>query len=287
MYLAQYSSRLVMELLASASLRILILAAWAALLAWSLRRRGPDTRHAVWVGVLCAMLLMPALTVVLPPHRVVPPSWLVAPPRVPFESALRMQSRTVMTVTASGKTTVNESAVPVRRPVLPNWPSLLMAGYGLIAALAALRVAQAVRRAARLVSESEEIRDERLTELLRLICLEQGTGYPLPAVRQSNSTQVPFTAGWQAPAILLPPDWREWDAFKLKAVLAHEMAHIRRGDWLIALLAAVNRTVFWIHPLAWWLERRLADLAEEACDTAAIGPQGTPGAMRVSCWSLR
>lgn len=274
MYLAQWSNRIVMYLLASASLRVLVLAAWAALVVWILRRRGPETRHAVWVVVLVAMLGMPVLTVVVPRHRVVPPSWLVAPPRVPSEPALRVQSRTVMTVTASGETTVDESAVPARRPVLPDWPSLLMAGYGLIVALGALRVALAVRRAAGLVRESEEIRDERLTERLRVICLEQGTGYPLPAVRQSNFTQVPFTAGWQAPAILLPPDWREWDAFKLKAVLAHEMAHIRRGDWLIALLAAVNRTLFWFHPLAWWLERRLADLAEEACDTAAIGPQG-------------
>lgn len=274
MYLAQWSNRMVMYLLASASLRVLVLAAWAALLAWVLRRRGPETRHAVWVAVLAGMLLMPVLTVVVPRHLVAPPSWLQAPSSAQSKPPLRGQTRTVMTVTASGAITVDESAAPVWRPVRRGWSSWLIPAYWLIAAFAALRVGQAVRRATRLVSQAEEIRDEGLSEMLRVICLEQGSGYPLPVVRQSDSTLVPFTAGWQSPAILLPSGWREWDSFKLRAVLAHEMAHIRRSDWLIALLAAINRTLFWFHPLAWWLERRLASLAEEACDTAAIGPQG-------------
>ena len=46
--------------------------------------------------------------------------------------------------------------------------------------------------------------------------------------------------------------------------------HIRRGDWAIAALAAVNRSVFWFNPLAWWVERKLAALAEQACDDAAL-----------------
>jgi hypothetical protein len=88
-----------------------------------------------------------------------------------------------------------------------------------------------------------------------------------PRLFQSSEIAVPVTA---ASKIILPLDWREWEAPKLRAVLAHEEAHVRRRDSLVAVVARVNRCVFWFHPLAWWLERELAQLAEQACDDAAV-----------------
>ena len=86
--------------------------------------------------------------------------------------------------------------------------------------------------------------------------------------------RVPLTLGVLRPQILLPLDWIDWSAEKLQAVLAHERTHAERGDCAMALLAEVNRCVYWFHPLAWWLRRRLASLAEAACDDAAIGSTG-------------
>ena len=57
--------------------------------------------------------------------------------------------------------------------------------------------------------------------------------------------------------ILLPAGWRTWSQAKRDAVLAHERAHICRRDPAIALLARLNRCLFWFHPLAWWLEYKL------------------------------
>jgi VWFA-related protein/TonB family protein len=79
-----------------------------------------------------------------------------------------------------------------------------------------------------------------------------------------------MTVGWLRPKIILPAAWKGWDGPKLEAVLAHERMHIGRADWAIALLAAFNRCVFWFNPLAWWMEQKLASLAEEACDDAAL-----------------
>jgi Mg-chelatase subunit ChlD len=70
--------------------------------------------------------------------------------------------------------------------------------------------------------------------------------------------------------IVLPRAWIDWDAGKLRAVLAHESAHIRRRDWVIRAASHFNVCIFWFHPLAWWMERELARLAEEACDDAAL-----------------
>jgi TonB family protein len=95
---------------------------------------------------------------------------------------------------------------------------------------------------------------------------------------ESPAVRVPFTAGWRSPVILLPADWHTWPDFRLRSVLAHELAHIRRADWATAVLAATNRALFWFHPLAWWLERHLAALAEEACDAAAIASTEDPEA---------
>jgi hypothetical protein len=91
---------------------------------------------------------------------------------------------------------------------------------------------------------------------------------------ESAAIVVPLAAGWIRPRILLPAGWQAWDRRKLDAVLAHEDQHIRRRDSLVALLAAVNRSIFWFHPLAWWIERKLALLAEQACDDACVRALG-------------
>jgi beta-lactamase regulating signal transducer with metallopeptidase domain len=60
----------------------------------------------------------------------------------------------------------------------------------------------------------------------------------------------------------------------LDAVLAHEGAHLRRRDPPVGAIARVNRCLFWFHPLAWMLERRLALLAEQACDEFCVAALG-------------
>ena len=86
----------------------------------------------------------------------------------------------------------------------------------------------------------------------------------------SASCVVPVTVGLLHPRIILPRCSQEWPQAQLDAVLAHEGEHIRRHDPLFQWLALLNRALFWFHPLAWWLERKLSGLAEEACDAAVI-----------------
>ena len=80
----------------------------------------------------------------------------------------------------------------------------------------------------------------------------------------------PVTVGWLRPVVILPETWQEWSHNKLDAVLTHEHAHVRRRDPLVQWFALLNRAVFWFHPLAWWLERRLSVLAEQTCDDAVL-----------------
>ena len=83
--------------------------------------------------------------------------------------------------------------------------------------------------------------------------------------------RAPVTVGWLTPTVILPEVWQRWQLARAgRVVLTHEDEHARRRDPLVQWLALLNRAVFWFHPLAWWLERRISALAEEACDAAVL-----------------
>ncbi len=86
----------------------------------------------------------------------------------------------------------------------------------------------------------------------------------------SASCVVPVTVGLLRPRVILPKCSPEWPQAQLDAVLTHEGEHARRRDPLFQWLALLNRAIFWFHPLAWWLERRISGLAEEVCDAAVL-----------------
>ena len=80
----------------------------------------------------------------------------------------------------------------------------------------------------------------------------------------------PMTCGIVRPAIGLPMDARSWPEAELRQALIHEAEHIRRGDWLVQLLAKVACALYWFHPLAWTAARRLFLECEHACDDAVV-----------------
>ena len=94
-----------------------------------------------------------------------------------------------------------------------------------------------------------------------LPCVE---GLPL---RSSRDVSSPVTLG---SGILLPADYANWDAEKLRIVLAHDRSHIRQGDFYLQLLAALYAALVWFSPLGWWLKRTLSDLAETISDRAGL-----------------
>jgi beta-lactamase regulating signal transducer with metallopeptidase domain/predicted nucleic acid-binding Zn-ribbon protein len=86
-------------------------------------------------------------------------------------------------------------------------------------------------------------------------------------VRASHDLATPVTIG---STVILPADYREWDAAKLRVVLAHERSHVHQGDFYLQLLAALHVAVFWFSPLGWWLQRKLSELGEALSDRAGL-----------------
>jgi probable HAF family extracellular repeat protein len=94
-------------------------------------------------------------------------------------------------------------------------------------------------------------------------------------VLQHPACRTPCVTGWLRPAILLPPDLAQTlTTEELRLTLAHEMAHVRRGDLWLALLPALARALFFFHPLAWWASAEWGAAREEACDALALGATG-------------
>ena len=86
-------------------------------------------------------------------------------------------------------------------------------------------------------------------------------------LRSSRKISSPVTIG---SAVVLPADYDEWDANKLRIVLAHERSHVRQGDFYLQALAGLYTAIFWFSPLGWWLKRKLSDLSEAISDHAGL-----------------
>lgn len=90
-------------------------------------------------------------------------------------------------------------------------------------------------------------------------------------VYESILAQVPAVIGWIRPVILVPAGALiHLSAEELEAVLAHELAHIRRHDYLINLLQTAIETLLFYHPAVWWIGRRIRAEREHCCDDLAV-----------------
>ena len=94
---------------------------------------------------------------------------------------------------------------------------------------------------------------------------------------QSALVQVPTVIGFFKPVVLLPVSVTTGLSLKqIEQILAHELAHIRRHDYIINLAQAVVETIFFFHPAIWWMSRQIRQERENCCDDMAIEQVGDP-----------
>ncbi len=246
---------------------LLIAAAWA-LASW---RRGPSPRVACWFWRLADLKLIVALFWASP--LLLP---LLPPPGVDTRaslSAVRSDSAAVLDLDQPVLPDVEGDEVPTRQGVTPA--SLLFLawlagvfGASVLAARGAIETAR-LRRSCSPVDRPEL----RATahDLARAIGLRR-----IPELLSGPHVDRPMLVGAFRPAILLPPAMSEGETHgdALRAILAHELAHVRRGDLAWMRLSAVVRALFFFHPLV-RLAHREATLAREAdCDVLALEASG-------------
>jgi prepilin-type processing-associated H-X9-DG protein len=146
-----------------------------------------------------------------------------------------------------------------------GWPGWLALGFFASMGLGLARLGVGLWGIARLRARSLSIEDRELDDAVEIIRAELSCSRRVE-VRELAALSTPATIGWRRPLLLLPGDWREWSADERRAVVAHELAHVLRGDFLSGLLAQVGLALHFYHPLAHWLAARLRLEQELAAD---------------------
>ncbi|HWT82351.1 MAG TPA: M56 family metallopeptidase, partial [Candidatus Methylomirabilis sp.] len=255
------------------AIRSLLLAGLLAVVFAVLRVKSLSLRLTLWTGVLYAALAMPPLGWLLPALPLFLPKieiWRLVSVSAPV-AHVGVAARTSDVRSASVEAAHSLLATPsdLRSSHTVPWKAILAMIYTAGALLLLARFVLGFLLSRRLTRSSNPIKDADACARLRWYALLAGIEH-LPRFNESEAVSVPATLGVFRPTIVLPEGWRKWEGAKVDAVLAHEVSHVARRDALTQQLSLLHRSVFWFSPLSWWLNRQLAELAEQASDEAAL-----------------
>ena len=243
-----------LENLAQWNVQIALVAIAAAAVMHVLRIDAPVVRHAFWRLVLVTCLALP----VLQPWR----SSAIDP------SVARMEELDAELPMGLGAASTLSASSPVLARVSThiraNWRSYvgMFLAIGAILRLAWLLIGihglQRLRR-----SGERAPNDDEYDELVALI--EAGA-----EIRRVPRLGQPVTFGVLRPAVLLPASFSALPAGVQRAVLAHELWHVRRRDWAWVLVEEGICALFWFNPAMWWLVSRVQSSREEVVDELTV-----------------
>ena len=106
----------------------------------------------------------------------------------------------------------------------------------------------------------------------KLQALAAKIGHSKPVgLLESSMVKAPMALGFFKPIILLPIGMiNQLSVVEVEAILAHELAHIARRDWLFNLVQALVETIFYFHPAVWWVATTIRAERENCCDDVAV-----------------
>lgn len=289
---------LLIDLTVRTSVIVLVGLALSALL----RRRSAALRH----GVLAVTLLAAAIIL---PLRLVLPAWDVRLPlgALPMaaglfatapatggdsSSAARASSathgaddhgvardasaaRAAAAAAAGRRAGVSAGAPSSGDSTASTQPGLLAAfrlvvfvwAAGCVAGLATLLMG--IGRLVSVGSRAERVENGRWARGAAQVADAYGMRHPVTLL-QTDVIDLLATWGLRRPRVLLPAHARDWSPARVRVVLGHELAHIRRGDWAVQMGAEILRTIYWFNPLLWIACARLRRESEQACDDAVL-----------------
>jgi beta-lactamase regulating signal transducer with metallopeptidase domain/tetratricopeptide (TPR) repeat protein len=216
------------------ALRATVLFAATALLLLLLRHRSAAARHFVGTVGLTAALLLPVLAF-FPLHVEIP----LLPKAAP---------------SVAGRT----------------GPGSVLLWAWLLGTLAVgARLAVGWLRLRRITRTAETVRDAEWIEERDAAALRLAVGRAVE-LKESASVPAAMTAGLLRPLLLIGRAARQWAVERRRVVFLHELAHVKRLDWVSVLVAELAVALYWFHPLAWWLSRRVRRDAERASDDLVL-----------------
>ncbi len=250
-----------MSPLADVTLRASIVLLIGLAVRLGLRRRSPALRHAV---LAVAIMAAPIVALVGPwlPGWSMPAAWGTVAPAA--------------TVSGTTPAAAGASAEPGEQPATsplaatrPAWPAIAVAVWIAGAAIGLSWMLVAAMRLRRLSAASAVVAEPRWCRALHRAQRDAGLARPVRLLAAPRGLLL-ATWGWRRPRLLIPAAALTWSDARVRTVLAHEIAHIVRRDWLVQSVAELLRALLWWNPLAWLASRALRHDSELACDDAVL-----------------
>ena len=244
-----------------------------------LRRRGASLRYLVSVAALGIMAVLPVVTALTQPDRTQPTEILPAAqsPRVsvatgtPVEAPLATVNRSQEVIGNRTAGSISLTGHRITR-ALPWIVAAWLAGVVLLS----IRLVGGWYRARQLVRVGTGPVSASLDQLARRVMNRLEISQPVRLL-ESVLMEVPAVVGWLRPVILIPVSAvTGLTPHQLELLLTHELAHVRRHDYLVNLLQSVAEILFFYHPAVWWVSRRIRQERENCCDDLAAALSGDP-----------
>ena len=226
-----------------------------------LRRRSANARYLAGCLSLGLLLAGPVATVLVQ----------TGPPRLtghPTPTAIGLH---VPVSVGSAVTPYSTGSFTAWRPdflerLAPVLAAIWIAGVGLSAA----RLAQGSLRVRRIRGGSNEPADPEWVETFNDLRCRLRVTRPVKLLK-SALVEVPTVVGWLRPVILLPlASLGGLTPTQLEAILAHELAHVRRLDYLVNTFQCLVETLMFYHPIAWWISGCIREERENCCDDLVV-----------------
>lgn len=243
-----------------------------------LRGRAAHVRYAAACAALALMLVFPLATAwqLGGAAEGVPLGEEAAAVEIGDESSVAPAARVSGAAAAGASTSAGEvvaesgAAREGLESLLPWLTLLWLAGVSLLSA----RTLCGLIYTRRLRSEGVRPLGEQFEERAREIARRLRVTRPVRFV-ESSLVRVPTVVGWLRPAVLMPASaLTGLTPRQLETILAHELAHIRRHDYLFNLLQTVVETILFYHPAAWWVSRQVRNEREHVCDDLVVNLTG-------------
>jgi beta-lactamase regulating signal transducer with metallopeptidase domain len=152
--------------------------------------------------------------------------------------------------------------------ILRPWRILMIVSVAVLISLCLWCLAYGWIR--RIIRSSESVDETSLLELVREFSCKLRLRR-IPSIRTTRWIHAGATIGILKPIVLIHRDWHTWEPEQVRAVVAHELAHVLRRDYFWSLLGSLFRVVFCFHPLSYWFVGRLRLEQELAADQLAAG----------------
>lgn len=266
----------------------LLMMAAAGIATGAMRKRTAAARHLVWMLALCGLLLLPVLTAAmprwtlpLPPNkmpastesRVLAEPIAIAPVAGSERAQYAPKQVSVNVATANEETTLpssSERIVIEREARLPTRIAPLVMGLWIgIATFSFSCFLTGLQAVNQLKAASLPFESHGFSQLVESLSVTLGLPRT-PAVRLGPDGSMPMATGLFRPIVYLPGDAVNWSETKLRVVLAHELAHVKRRDCLTYALARAAVALHWYNPLGWFALRQLRAEREHACDDLVL-----------------